>query len=120
MWTNFQDNKMSLLIINVCMSCKNNYVDDEYIGVRNAISQTMYKYNPSHIVIGGDFNFDFSRTSHTTNILPDFIMDFNLFKFVDLTHASVPSTFISHTNATSISIISFYHNTYIMMLLSVL
>ena len=89
---------MSLLIINVYMPCDKNYVDDEYINVLNEISQTMYKYNSSHIVIGGDFNVDFSRTSHNTNILSDF----NLLKSVDLACASVPYTYISHTNATSI------------------
>ena len=50
------------------MPCDKNYVDGEYIDVLNEISQTMYKYNPSDIVIGGDFNVDFSRTSHNTNI----------------------------------------------------
>ena len=38
------------------MPCDKNYVDDEYIDVLNEISQTMYKYNNTHIVIGGDFN----------------------------------------------------------------
>ena len=54
---------MSLLIIKVYMPSDKNYVDDEYIDVINEISQTMYKYNPIHIVIGGDFNVDFSRTN---------------------------------------------------------
>ena len=89
---------MSLLIINVYMPCDKKYVDDEYLNVLNEISQTMYKYHSSHIMIGGDFNVDFSRTSHNTNILSDFI----LLKSVDLACASVPNTYISHTNATSI------------------
>ena len=62
----------------------------------------MYKYNPTHIMIGGDLNVDFCRTSHNTNILSDFIIAFNLLKSVDLACASVPYTYISHTNATSI------------------
>ena len=53
----------------------------------------MYKYNPSHIVIGGDFNVDFSRTNHNTNILFDFIINFNilliLFVHLYLIHTSV-------------------------------
>ena len=85
----------------ICLVIKN-YVNDEYIDVLNEISQPMYKYNPIHIVIGGDFNVDFIRTSHNTNILSDFIIDFNLLKSVDLACASVPYTYISHTNATSI------------------
>ena len=44
----------------------------------------MYKYHPSHIVIGSDFNVDLSRTSHNPNMLSDFIIDFNLLKSVDL------------------------------------
>ena len=84
------------------MPYNKNYVDDEYIDVLKEISQTMSKYNPSHIVIVGDFNIDFSRTSHKTNIVTDFIIDFNLVKCVDLACASVPYTYISHTNATSI------------------
>ena len=62
----------------------------------------MYKYNPSHIVIGGDFNVDFSRSSHNTNMLSDFIIEFNVSKSVDLAYVSVPYTYISHTNDTSI------------------
>ena len=62
----------------------------------------MYKYNPRHIVIGGDFDVDFSRTSHNTTILSDFIIDFNLLKSVDLACTSVPYAYISCTNATSI------------------
>ena len=46
----FKRIKIYLLIINVYMPCDKNYVDDEYIDVLNEISQTMYKYNPTHIV----------------------------------------------------------------------
>ena len=29
----------------------------------NMMSQLCYKYNPNHVVIGGDFNMDFSQNS---------------------------------------------------------
>ena len=42
------------------MSCDKNIDNKENIEVFNVISQVLYTYNPSHIVIGGDFNVDFS------------------------------------------------------------
>ena len=50
-----------MLIMNVYMPCDKNNNDPEYIDVLNMMSQLCYKYNPNHVVIGGDFNVDFSR-----------------------------------------------------------
>ena len=51
--------------------------------------QLLYSYNPSHVVIGGDMNVDFNRSSPHTRILTDFIEDFNLHSCGDLPIASV-------------------------------
>ena len=69
-----------VLISNVYMPCDKNIDNEEYIEVFNVISQVLYKYNPSHIVIGGDFNVHFSRSSLYTHILSVFINDYNLYK----------------------------------------
>ena len=37
--------------------------DHVFINVLNTISQLLYKHNPFHIIIGGDMNVDFSRSS---------------------------------------------------------
>ena len=82
-----------MLIMNVHMPCDKNNNDPEYIDVLN-MSQLCYKYNPNHIVIGGDFNVDFSRNSANTRNLQDFITDFSLFTSIDSPDADVPYTFI--------------------------
>ena len=97
----FKRENISFLIINVYMPCDKYINDDEYIDALNVISQTLYKYNPSHFVIGGDFNVDFSRTSPNTHILYDFITDFNLDECINSSYVSVPYTFINHDNITS-------------------
>ena len=48
------------------------------------MSQLCYEYNPNHVVIGGDFNVDFSRNSANIRSLQDFITDFSLFTSIDL------------------------------------
>ena len=40
----------------------------EYIDVLNVISQLLYTLNPSHVIIGGDMNVDFSRHTYNTRI----------------------------------------------------
>ena len=67
----------------------------------NTISQLLYSYNPSHVVIGVDMNVDFNRSSLHTCILTDFIEDFNLYSCGDLPIASVPYNYTSSTNITS-------------------
>ena len=65
------------------------------------MSQLCYKFNPNHVVIGGDFNVDFSRNSANTRILQNFITDLNLFTSIDLSDADVNSTFINYDSCTS-------------------
>ena len=58
----FTQDDVTMLIMNVYMPCdKNNNDVLNYI-----MSQLCYKYNPNHVVIGGDFNVDFSRNSANT------------------------------------------------------
>ena len=61
----------------------------------------MYTYDPSHVIIGGDLNVDFSRSGYNKRILLDFINDFNLFTCIDLPYATVPFTYINHNSSTS-------------------
>ena len=89
------------LMINCYMPCDNYTVDENYVDTLNTISQLLYSYNPSHVVIGGDMNVDFNRSSPHTRILTDFIEDFNLYSCGDLPIASVPYTYTSSTNITS-------------------
>ena len=54
--------------LNAYMPCDT--IDDgECIDVLNFISQTLYKYNHSHVIFAGDINVDVSRTSRLTSIL---------------------------------------------------
>ena len=88
-------------MINCYMPCDNYTVDENYVDTLNTISQLLYSYNPSHVVMGGDMNVDFNRSSLHTRILTDFIEDFNLYSCGDLPIASVPYTYTSSTNITS-------------------
>ena len=85
------------------MPCDTYTVDENYVDTLNTISHLLYSYNPSHVVIGGDMNVDFSRSSLHTRFLTDFIEDFNLYSCAccDLPIASVPYTYTSSTNITS-------------------
>ena len=83
------------------MPCDNYTVDENYVDTLNTISQLLYSYNPSHVVIGGDMNVDFNRSSPHTCILTDFIEDFDLYSCGDLPIACVPYTYTSSTNITS-------------------
>ena len=65
----FTQDNVTMLIMNVYMPCDKNNNDPEYIDVLNMMSQLCYKYNPNHVVIGGDFNVDFSRNSANTRSL---------------------------------------------------
>ena len=41
------------------------YTDNgEYIDVLNVIFQLLYTHNPSHVIIDGDMNVDFSRHTY--------------------------------------------------------
>ena len=99
----FTQDNVTMLIMNVYMPCDKNNNDPEYIDVLNMMSQLCYKYNynPNHVVIGGDFNVDFSRNSANTRSLQDFITDFSLFTSIDLPDADVPYTFINYDSCTS-------------------
>ena len=75
--------------------------DHVFITVLNTISQLLYKYNPCHIIIGGDMNVDFSRSSPNTYVLSDFITDRNLYTCIDLPNTNAPYTIINYNNSTS-------------------
>ena len=90
-----------MLIVSVYMPCDKNNNDPEYIDVLNMMSQLCYKYNTNRVVIGGDFNVDFSRNSANIRSLQNFIKDFSLFTSIDLPDADVPYTFINYNSCTS-------------------
>ena len=72
------------------MHCDNNCHDDDVIDILNDVSLLFYRYNPNHVVFGGDMNVDLSRTSPNSRILTGFITDFNLLPCIDLSQSNVP------------------------------
>ena len=82
------------------LNCDNSTDDTEYFDILNSISQLMFNYDPSHVIIGG-LNVDFSRSGYNKRILLDFINDFNLFTCIDLPCATVQLTYINLNNSTS-------------------
>ena len=97
----YTTDNMTMLLVNVYMPCDNNCHDDDFINILNDVSLLFYRYNPSHVVFGGDMNVDLSRTSPNSGMLTDFITDFNLLPCIDLSQSNVPYTFIDRTNNTS-------------------
>ena len=49
---------MTMVLMNVYMPCNNNCHDDAFINILNDVSLLLYRYNPSHVVFGGDMNVD--------------------------------------------------------------
>ena len=97
----YGDNDSLTMLLNVYVPCDKNTDDHAFINVLNTISQLLYKHNPCHIIIGGDMNVDFSRSSPNTRVLSDFITDFNLYICIDLPNTNAPYTFIKYNNSTS-------------------
>ena len=81
-----------MLLVNVY--CDNNCHDDDFSNILNDVSLLFYRYNPSHVVFGGDMNLDLSRTSPNSRILTDFITYFNLLSCIDLSQRNVPYSFV--------------------------
>ena len=46
---------MTMLLLN-----NNNCQDDDFVVMLNDVSALFYRYNPSHVVFGGDMNVDLS------------------------------------------------------------
>ena len=90
------ENDSLTMLLNVYMPCDENTDDHVFINVLNTISQLLYTHNPCHIIIGGDMNVDFSRSSPNTRVLSDFITDFNLYTCIDLPNTNAPYTFINY------------------------
>ena len=65
-------------MINCYMPYDNYTENNNYTDTLNTISQLLYAHSPSHVIIGGDMNVGFNRSSPHTRILTDFIEDFNL------------------------------------------
>ena len=77
-------NDQSMLLVIVYMPCDNNCHDDAFLNILNDVPLLFYRYNPNHVVFGGDMNVDLSRTSPNSRILTDFITYFNLLPCIDL------------------------------------
>ena len=86
----YSENDSLTMLLSVYMPCDKNTDDHVFINVLNTISQLLYKHNPCHIIIGGDMNVDFSRSSPNTRVLSDFITDFNLYTCIDLPNTNAP------------------------------
>ena len=59
----------------------------------------IHSINPSHIIFGGDLNTDFSRNSHHSVILKQFIDSIGLSVGIDCDIADVPYTFIGNLSS---------------------
>ena len=94
-------NNTSILLLNCYMPCDNSTDDTEYTDILNSIYQLMCTYDPSHVIICGDLNADFSRSGYNKRILLDFINDFNGFTCIGLRYTTVAFTYINHNNSTS-------------------
>ena len=90
----YTKDNMTMLLVNVYMPCDNNCHDDDFIDIFNYVSLLFFRYNPSHVVFGGDINVDLSRTSPNLRVLTDF----NLLPCFDLSQSNVPYTFIDRNN----------------------
>ena len=98
---NFSDAN-NILLFNVYMPCDTGIVDKVFNNVLNEIEQTVHKINPLHVIVGGDFNTDFSRSRSTyhSRVLREFIQAQDMTVCIDLDIATVPYTFVG-PNSTS-------------------
>ena len=97
----YVENDSLTMLLNVYMPCDKHTDGHVFINVLNTISQLLYKHNPCHMIIVGDMNVDFSRSSPNTCVLSDFITDFNLYTCIDLPNTNTPYTFINYNSSTS-------------------
>ena len=97
----------TILMINCSMPCDNYTEDENYTDTLNPISQRLYTHTPSHVIIGGDMNVDFNKSSPHTRILTNFIEDFTLYACTDLPNANVQYTYIKILMMSHLRLISF-------------
>ena len=81
------------------MPCDNQAFAAQYRDTLLEISSVLTSATNDEIVIGGDFNTDFSRTSsHNTQTLNEFIDNEELLQCDTLQYADIPYTFASKIN----------------------
>ena len=94
------------LFINVYMPCDPRLLNIEsspvYSEVLNAIDVCIDRSKPDFILIGGDFNTDFSRRSVHTKLLQDFMREGTLVDCCDALRKNVSYTFRDSRNQTSL------------------
>ena len=90
-----------ILLLNAYMSCDNT-CDDIFNEVLDEVEQIIHSINPSHIIFGGDLNTDFSRNSHHSVILKQFIDSIGMSVGIDCVIADVPYTFIGNLSSSRI------------------
>ena len=99
------DNENSVLICNTYMPCDTQREDESYhqsVDVLNEIEQLIHKFDPLHVIVGGDLNTDLDRNTPQTRLLRQHMETFNMTACIDLQIANVPYTFICPaTNKTS-------------------
>jgi len=87
----------NILILNAYMPVDNIRRDDNFICYMEVISEVeemIHKFDPTHVLFGGDLNTDLIRSSPHAAVLKKFINDFSMTTCIDLNIADVPYTFI--------------------------
>ena len=91
-----KSNNVHILLCSVYMPCDNPAFAAQYRDTLLEIYSVLASATNDEIVIGGDFNRDFSRTnSHNTQMLNEFIENEELLQCDTLQYADIPYTFAS-------------------------
>ena len=90
----FHIENISILLMNVYMPSSDNITAlEEYSNILEEISNICIKSPTQHIILGGDWNADFSRKDGRTKLFKNFIVQEKLFCPLELKVADVPYTF---------------------------
>ena len=92
------DNDVSIILFNVYMPCDERTRGDnfnELCCILDDIRNICEQINTPYVIIGGDFNIDFGRSTHHSNELSYFIDREELFKCLDAPCSNIDYTFSS-------------------------
>ena len=100
-------NGLCFLLVNVYMPCddrRENGNINEFIKILDEVSVMINRINPSHCILGGDFNTDFRRRTPQSNYLKRFIESEQMYCFVNDSPDTIDYTF-STNDGTAQSVI---------------
>ena len=98
---NFSDT-CNILLFNVDMPCDSGRVNEDFDDVLNEIEQIIHQINPLHIIVGGDLNTDFNRSTYNSRVLREFVQAQDMNVCIDMEIANVPYTFIGPSSISRI------------------